>query len=587
VAASSVSPDTGFAWPPVGVVGGELAGTYNVWAVVDVDDLNVRSGPGPEHGVVGQLDSGDLVLTTYGFHPDQWAQVMGDEIAGYVHAGAPDAPILLRTPTPWNAYTTTLVGVTSDGSDYLAYGYGSMGDHQTLAGDPTPVLLFSEDGQSWAPLDAAPSAVHALAAGPDGWVALSFGHGGTSFITFSPDGRNWEDSTMLPGSSVAYGPGGWIVTNSNLLFRSADGRNWDDFVELRPDTAMTAVTGSDAGYIAYERGGVNLMASRDGVTWTDVTPPGAARTVDVDLVGDRVLALFRSDGSGVSTMLRGTLGTSGAVAWEDGAPEAIVGDADRIHSIAAGRESLLAVGWNVADLTPAAWSSSNGDEWTRLSLAGDALGGSVTTTPAWGAGGWIALGTAPGGVGPAPRGGIVASGAVLDGAAQALWASTDGESWEPTATIAYEGPTPPCPSEAEGTTLVLMYLGSFARDCLGDESMTITGWVPDIQGLGGCCWPTPDPQWLAGPYPGGFLAPARTTESIASLQLYVPPALSFPGSEPGTKLEVVGHFGDPAAAMCRRTPDDALAYYLEAPRVTHSDCAARFVVESLTVIESP
>ncbi|HEX7171905.1 MAG TPA: SH3 domain-containing protein, partial [Candidatus Limnocylindria bacterium] len=553
----------------------------------NVDDLNVRSGPGPDHDVVGQVDNGDLVLTPYGFHPDRWAQVIGDEIAGYVNAGTAEAPFLLRVPTPWNAYTAALVGVASNGSDYLAYGYGSMQDHQILGGDPTSVLLFSEDGESWAPVAAPPPAVHGLSGGPDGWVALSFGHGGTTFVTFSPDGRTWEGSTMRPGSSVAHGPGGWVITNSNLLFRSADGRNWDEVIELGATTALTAIAGSDSGYVAYERGGRRLMGSRDGVNWTDVTLPTAAWIADVDLVGDRVLALFRSEGSGVSTVQRGILEPSGTVAWDESAPGAVVGDAYRIHSVAVGPEGLLALGWNIADLTPASWSSPDGDEWTRLNLAGDALGGSVTTTPAWGAGGWITLGTAPEGAGPAPHGGIIASGTVLAGAAQALWASTDGESWEPTATVAYDGATPPCPPAAEVTTLVLMYLGSLAGECLGDASMTVTGWVPDIQGLGGCCWPIADPQWLAGPYPGGFLAPARTTEPIASLLLYLPPGVSFPASEPGTKLEVIGHFGDAAAAICRRTPDDDLAYYLEAPRVTRSDCAARFVVESVTVIEGP
>jgi hypothetical protein len=175
---------------------------------------------------------------------------------------------------------------------------------------------------------------------------------------------------------------------------------------------------------------------------------------------------------------------------------------------------------------------------------------------------------------------------VLDGAGQALWASTDGESWERTATIAYDGPTPLCPPATEVTTLVLLYLGSFAGDCLGDASMTITGWMPDIQGLGGCCWPIAEPAWLAGPYPGSFLAPARIAETI-SLGLYVPPGLSVGTSEAGTKLEVVGHFADPAAPACRRTPDDYPANYLEAQRVTRNDCAARFVVESVTVLEGP
>ncbi len=586
-AAPSATIDLAFAWPPVGVRGGDLSGTYNVWAVIDVDDLSVRSGPGPDHDVVGQLDSGDLVLTPYGFHPDLWAQVIGDEIAGYVNAGPSDTPFLLRAPTPWNAYTATLVGVASNGSEYLAYGYGSTQDHLPLAGDSTPLLLFSEDGQSWSRVEAGPLAVHSLAGGPDGWVALSFGHGGTSFVTFSPDGRTWKDSTM-PGSAVAHGPGGWVVTNSNLLSRSADGMNWDNVVELGSDTAMTAITGSDAGYVAYERGGSQLMASRDGITWTDVTPPGAAGTADVDIVGDRVLALFSSEGSSVSTVQFGVfLGGSGTVTWEEAAPEAVDGNAFGIHSIAVGPEGLLAVGWNVADLTPAAWESSNGDEWTRLNLAVDALGGSVAATPAWGAGGWVALGTAPDGAGAAPPSGIVRRGAALDGTAQALWASTDGGLWERTVTIAYDGPTPSCPPAAEVTTLVLEYLGAFARDCLGDESMIITGWTPEPLGLGGCCWPIADPTWLAGPYPSSFLAPARTAEAAFSLGLYLPPGLSVGKSEAGTKLEVVGHFDDPAAATCRRTPGDYPADYLEAPRVTRNDCASRFVVESVTVLEEP
>jgi len=63
-----------------------------VWAVVDVDDLNVRSGPGPDHDVVGQVDSGAGLL---------------EAAVNYGGAGRPSADASSRIDPPRARATTT------------------------------------------------------------------------------------------------------------------------------------------------------------------------------------------------------------------------------------------------------------------------------------------------------------------------------------------------------------------------------------------------------------------------------------------------------------------------------------------------
>lgn len=576
----------GLGWPPVGEAGYYVSGS--LWAVSAVNDLNIRSGPGTEYTAKGQLDAGDLALVTDGAMGPQWVGITADGVTGWVNLGPEEDPWLLRTPTPWKAYASRLAGVASNGSTYLAFGMGSEPDYVPYEGGEGPLLLLSDDGLTWTRLtDGPPGMVTAVAGGPGGWVALSQGSMMPSFATFSADGRTWKDPQVMGAGAVAYGPGGWVVVGGSSAWRSADGRSWEESGAFGEPVYLDQVESSNAGYIIYGRGASEIRGSPDGLRWTATNlPVDAGFLTDVELVGDRVLVLL-TESDGNTRLLHGRLGASGEVTWDETLPDSVDGDGYRIDSISQGPQGLLARGWDSADLVPMLWRSTAGTTWQRLDVGADALGGSVGPEAAWGAAGWVAVGSAKAGAGQAPRGGFGSYGA-LDGAAQQLWRSTDGQTWlQAGDPIAYSGSEPPCPPAGGVSTLVLMYLGPFAEHCFGDASLTIRGWVPVIEGLGGCCWPTPEPGWLAGPYAGGYIAAGDYAGVFPSLGLYIPPGVNQSALRQESWVEVVGHFRDAAAGSCRRIPLVAPPMRLESLRAVERDCEQRFVVESIRAVDGP
>ncbi len=586
--APSPSLDPGLGWPPIGTDPGPLSGAYMVWATVTVDDLNVRSGPDPEDSVVGQLNAGDLVLAPYGIFAEGWYQVVADGVAGYVNGGPAADPYLLATKTPWNAHVTNLAGVASDGSAYVAFGPERASDYLSLGGDAGSLILYSTDGETWTEVDGPDGTVFSVAGGPSGFIAFSGGHGGVTWTTFSPDGLTWGESVFGAASSAAEGPGGWVAATGSGVMRSADGLTWDEPVTLGDgSSSVSEIAASEAGYVVYERGATEAWTSSDGVTWSQLQVADGLGIVDIELDGDRLHLLGTLADDGRPILLPGTLASSGAAAIDGGSPVSIDVADYSVHGISASPDGLLALGWNIADLVPVAWTSEDGATWAREDLATDALGGSVGQPPVWGSAGWIALGTATEGAGVAPASGMGRPWQAIDGAAQELWRSADGAEWVATGDpIAYEGPLPPCPPTAGVSTLVLLYLGSFANACFGETTLTIRGHVPSLEGLGGCCWATPDPIWLAGPYPGAFLTPAAEDE-MALFSLYVPPGVDTSALAADSWVEIVGHFDDPAAETCRRTPLVSPPMGLEALESVRADCASRFVVESVRSVDGP
>lgn len=583
-AAAPATP--GLAWPPVGEPGYHVS--WRLWVVSTVDDLNIRSGPGPEHPAVGQLDAGDLAFVMDGALGPEWIQIAADGVIGYANIGPEEDRYLLSTPTPWKAYFTQLEGVASNGSTYLAYGMASEHDYVPYGGGNGTLFLASDDGLTWTrPPESPPGTVHAIAAGPGGWVALSVAYPGASLVSFSADGRTWEDPQGQGGSSVAFGPGGWVVVGGGDAWRSADGRTWGEPVAIGLDPAAgdPELEASDAGYVVFQRHCCTQpWASADGENWNAVDLPiGIDDWVsDVELIGDRMLVLVGDAASGETLLHRGRLSTAGAVTWD--AQPSLIREGFRVASISQGPDGLLASGWDSDELIPALWRSADGASWERLNASADALGGAVGLEPAWGSAGWVGLGTS------------------VDGAGQQLWRSPDGEAWQPTGEpIAYTGPLPPCPPAGEVSTLILMYLSPFAEHCFGGAALTIRAWVPAISFLGDGAPGAPEPSWLARSW-GSFLSPGPLDDRLhATLSIHTPPALDTSALQIGRWVEVIGHFRDEAAATCMvtppsahsmggRTPDDAPAFVphlLVAPNSVRHQCEGRFVVESITVVEGP
>jgi len=577
-------------WPPAPV--GDTLLYSTIWAVSTVDNLNIRSGPGTEHQVMGQLDTGDLVLVIDGGESsDSWAHVATDGAIGYVNTGPQDQPWLLSTPTPWKSFYTRLAGVASNGSTYLAYGNTGAFDYSPYEGGQASLLLVSDDGTSWAELEegARPyGSVTDVAGGPGGWVALSSGYPDVHLASFSADGRTWEESQPYGGAgAVAFGPGGWVVVSGDSAMRSTDGRLWSDPVAFAAGTLagmrLDRLESSDAGYIAFARGGLDaggLWASPNGASWVPVHfATEAAWIADVELVSNKVLVVLRA-GTGAgsdpyaearSILLRGTMASSGEVTWD--VPVVSFDGGLLVDSLGHGPNGLLALGWDAEALVPVVWESANGASWQRLSTSEGLLGGSVGPEPAWGAGGWVALGTS------------------TDGAGQQLWGSSDGTSWSPTGDATTLRERPPCPPPDEVSALVLMYLDRFAGECFGQTSLTIRVWVPVPPDVGGCCFPVTEPDWLGGIYPsGGYLLPGAGEffAGWGALNVYIPPGVNAGLLQTGTWVEVVGHFSDGAAGTCRSIPLTMYALHsLESQVAVRRVCQQRFVVESITTVDGP
>lgn len=560
--------------PPTQAADGYYPLFPGVWAEVKVDDLRVREGPGTEHDVVGALDEGDLVMSIDSLGAGMWVHVLADGAAGYVNAGQPDDPWVLAIPTPLS--WTHLEGVTSNGSTYLAYGTWAELDYPPYEGGfEQPLLLYSDDGVSWHEQhEGPPGRVLAAAPGPAGWVALSFHQYGGGFASFSPDGRSWHQPTSLSGMahSVAYGPAGWVALGSTYdegirAWISPDGRTWSaNPVSVPGSGSQPALEASDAGYVAVDRHAGTLVGSVDGRIWNTTPRPGPSEgwIADVELIGERVLAVVIDATTGASQIHTGRLGAEGAIAW-DGK----VGDAAfagrRVDSIEQSPDALIALGWDPQALVPAAWSSADGVTWNSLGISPEAFGGMVGPRLAWGAGGWVGLGTHEGG--------------------HAVWRSDDGSTWElATAPQRTERPVD-CSRFASASVLALMYLGGDAVDCFGGTTLTLRGWVPLIEGLGGCCFPESEPDWLAGPYPTAWLTPGQADHM--GVHLHVPPTVDATALTPHRWVEVTGHYLDPAAEQCRSEPLSSYPHRLESQVSVREACRARFVVESAREIPAP
>ena len=582
-----------FDWPPKP----DASGTFlhaNVWAVSTVDNLNVRAGPSTDRRVVGQLDTGDLVMVIEGGEaPDSWAHIAADGLTGWANAGPSKAPWLKSTPTPWKAYRTALAGVASNGSTYLAFGNADAHDYLPYEGGDAALVLVSDDGVKWT---SASEGLHGrvleVAAGPTGWVALTAAYPGVLMAAFSTDGRTWHERAQIDATNVAYGPAGWVAIGGSNAWGSADGQSWGG-----PSVITTAGANREApevlessavAYVAFQRDPARIWSTTDGRTWVEVelADPSDSMIADAELIGDR-LAVSVRHGSGVDTnyssrVVAGTVMPGGAVHWD---LEPVVFDKGfLVASISGGPDGLLALGWDREALVPVLWRSTDGKRWQRLDASETALGGAVGPEPAWGTAGWVALGTSS--VGAGPRDGML--GISRDGAGQQLWRSADGSNWVRTGDSIALHVEPPCPPARRVSTLVLIYLGPFAERCFGDATLTVRGSMPFIDGIGGCCWPTADPDWLAGVVAGGYIGPAKVDFGPAVLPLFVPPGVDADALRAGKWVEVVGHYRDKAAAECDRTPLDGFVFHrLESLATVRRDCEQRFVVESIRSVDGP
>ena len=562
-ASAEPTPIPGPEWPPVADPAVDFL-LPPMWAVAVVDDLNVRSGPGAEFTAVAQLDAGDLAKVIDVQSPG-WVSVAVDGAIGYASVGPEGDPYLRATKTPWEATFGSMAGVASDGEVYLAYGSHAQFDYGPYELHGLPALaLRSDDAVTWTPLDAGPEwSIKSVAPSDAGWVAVVEIPLGGTLVAFSADGQTWEDAVGVDSglSAVAHGPSGWVATGESGSWTSVDGQTWNGpyAIGSGDPPAQLQLESSADGYVAFDRFSDALFTSVDGMTWAS-NDHGGFRVSDAELVGDEVWVVVVAE-DGATTVRRGSVG-AGGVAWGP-APTGIGGTDLHVDRISSGPEGMLAVGWEEASLEAIVWRSGDGATWQRVTAGADGLSKVGPFEPVWGPAGWV---------GPD------------------LERSSDGEAWLPSEyELGYDGPVPPCPPADEVSTIVLSYLGRFATECFGEGSITIRGWVGEL-GFGGCCPPQGEPAWLASVFPPAILYSGDPADTGANYQLivYAPPEVDRTLlDEPGTWVEVVGHFNDPASTDCLYRPNLTYPNALGSPEEAEAVCRQRFAVESIVEVDGP
>ncbi|MEZ4767853.1 MAG: hypothetical protein R2844_05435, partial [Caldilineales bacterium] len=190
-------------------------------------------------------------------------------------------------------------------------------------GDVARVFASPDGGDTWQPLArpagaADASKLRALAAGPDGWLAVA---GQQTLWTSLDAGQTWVVTGALP-KGLAGGdtlllraesdnPSALYASNGTGVWLSHDGgADWEPASDLPPLTEVSALAvARDRAGLVYAGGRELVFVSTDGgAAWRAVELPGATglvRTLLVDeRVGETVLAadssgqVFRSDDAG-------------------------------------------------------------------------------------------------------------------------------------------------------------------------------------------------------------------------------------------------------------------------------------------------
>jgi hypothetical protein len=572
--AASAAPSVGPVWHGYEVrdVAGPL--TIRSWLRVSVDRLNIREAAASSAAVAGVAELGDLLQVTGdpAFEEErEWAPVVGDGVAGWVATGDEIGPFVRPVATPWlYGPHRELLGLAAGAEGLVAYGWASDLDALPYEGIGSRAMVFtSADGSAWHEADLSGGPVVA-AAGGDGAFGLAQvpSYIEPNVVRVSGDGAEWSEPAVLSfqPSSAASGPGGVV-----LVGNQHDGNRFS--ARIRSDgsieeaslsgevPAQPLVEASDVGYVAFERGNsARLLVSTDGLAWTPVSIPGVAEgeafISDVELDGARLVVVLWD---GITRLRFGQLDASGGVTWE---PDELAPFATAtVAGIAAGNGDFLAIGWDSGELVPRVWRSSDAHVWTDLGVDAGTFGGAIGPEPVFAMGRWYA-------------------------ATDAIYASDDGAAWEEV----FRPPMPAterpgCPPAPEAGALDLMFLNGLAADCFGDTSLAFTAWVPLVEGLGGCCSPVGEPEWLNPSIPTTYLSPGPS-EFAGSFAVYPVPGIET-SFEPESWVTVTGHFHDTAAQECRLTPIVEVGHWLASQSSVIEDCERRFVIDSVVPATAP
>ncbi len=180
------------------------AGTVST-GTVKADMLYVRSGPGTNHPVVGDLKDGDTVTihkTVTNDSGERWYRISKDDLSGYAHSGYITVNATYETDEEFEAYLTA----QSFPEDY------KVALRQIHAQHPNWIFRANHLSMTWAEAYAAECKVGLnTVTSPDAWKSMEYG------------AYNWTTNTY-----VAYDSGGWVTAAPSVVAYYMDPRNWLD-----------------------------------------------------------------------------------------------------------------------------------------------------------------------------------------------------------------------------------------------------------------------------------------------------------------------------------------------------------------------
>lgn len=560
------------------------------------------ASPSTTARTVRELAAGEILLVN--LDPNGWATETDPETgyeAGFVSLDdAVGNRVAAFFPVDSQVYPGHIEGIWA-GPDAL---FASIWPPQQQYAGTQPLLVRSQDGERWTPVDADPAltvTTPQLAWGPEGWIAVSTSpYDGTPWIWQSYNGEDWEPLGELGTGNDSGWPSRLVASarGYELLFDeyryngsvtttwfSSDGIYWQESADPlgrsegeRLNAQGTSLLGTNAGFVAwtvnYDYGAVfenRIGFSADGLHWTPVTMDDARvrGALQLAVVGDSLLVVGQGL-TGTIQAWRADLAKPDPRLQRDAATEAALDGTQNVQLTGDGT-TAYAFGYRPASSGPAIWST-DGSAWRRVRVPNPIPFGAAAYLGAVGPEGLVVIGSQSSVAGESP----------------VMWHLRPDGRWirEPEPIIpAVADPSPeacgPLPSSAIEFAALSPTWGPI---CFGDEPMTFTAWAAP------CDWcpreplPTPTGTWLME-VPATMLLRPVVGAPWPYNEAVIQPGLEISSGLSGKWVRVTGHYDDPAAAACAYPPDPG--NYYNPPEAAVTYCRQRFVVTALKLVDGP
>ena len=564
---------------------------FSGW-VQTLEDVPIRYSPSEDASIIDTLSAGAAA----------YVEQSSDEEAarGWLHVSEPlsawiqteiDGRQVLDYADARDAYTGWLdrlvagpAGFAALGSDPVRPGYGA-------------VVAGSSDGRVWrqSDQDFGEAWGSSLAYGPAGWLlvqSITVGEFGESqaWIWRSDDLLTWEPLGLIdgsagePGQLVASEKGYVMLVNwSNgygsgaaSVWFSTDGVVWSE--RIRPRSVLSgeirSLNATPHGFIAYgsdDEGADIGYSSADGWTWTAMSPERFEDLAGVVAVGNQLLAIDRQ-WNGEARAWLGTF-TGDELSWTRDASSTEAFEDAVVASLVSDGVTAMAVGWDSRQETALYWMRTS-TSWDRTAFPPDYAG--MPRVAAAGPAGFVVGGLQQGALGLDP----------------VVWHFTNG-TWMPQSIGPITAAPAPTADECSslGTDLIdLMSTNTLLYvTCFGDAPLTVRGWLHGCEDCYNGIWGA-EPRWLTEPAPERvFNLSPMEEDSGGWLDGVLSASLKRDGSRAweSNLLEVTGHFDDPAASRCRMRQGQMYDYWDGGRQEIINQCRARFVVTRVRVLSSP